>query len=161
MAKSMKSGFVKKYGIEEVKRLVKLHSEQDVFLNKFACDYQTTPNTIRRFIELYMPGFEYIKQSVYPKDYKWLINGSIDDTAEFITELYINQDKPFNHLVKVLNADSNQLINFLRKYVPPKSKAFEAKEDTELLNTIEENRYFSIHIVGSNPEALDRLRCAE
>ena len=28
----------------------------------------------------------------------------------------------------------------------------------ELLNTIEENRYFSIHIVGTKPEALDRLQ---
>lgn len=154
----MKSKFVKKYGVEEVKRLIKLHSEQNVFIHKFARDYETTPNTIKKFIELYMPGFEYVKQSVYPKHYDWLINDSIDETAEFITELYINQNKRFDYIVKVLNADKNQLSNFLRKYVKTKSKSYEAKENAELLATIEENRYFSMHIVGTKPEALDRLQ---
>lgn len=154
----MKSAFVKKYGIEEVDRLVRQHSEQRVSLKEFACKFHTTAATIRRFIKLFMPGFTYSTKSITPNEYTWLINGSIKETSEFITELYINQGKSFKYLVETLNAEKNQMTYFLRMYVPKKIEAIEGKEVNEASKTLDENRYFSIHIVGAKPEALDRLR---
>lgn len=154
----MKSAFIKRHGVEGAIEIIKQGSKDNVFISALANTHGTTPYFLRKFIAMHMPGFEYARQSSSPKEYKWLIDGDLDKTVELITHKFINEDRPFNYILKMLGADRNQLINVMKKFVPNKTdRRYSAPEEVIDIEAIE-NRYFSINVIGSSPEALDRLQ---
>ena len=125
----MKIGFVKKHGKEKCIELIKQASEKGVFMSTLARDHHTTAQTIKRFIELHMNGFEYKALSRAPKDYKWLVNGSIEDTVKFLEVEYFQKNQTFSEMVNQLGATKNQLHHFMDKHV-------ETRKQTPNLNKI-------------------------
>lgn len=154
----MKSGFVRNHGKEKCIELIKEASKNRVFLSQFAKDNHTTAQTIKRFIELHMKGFEYKALSRAPINYAWLVNASIKDTVAFLEVEYFQKNRTFSEMVKELGATKNQLQHFMDKHVESRKQTREFKQNAEYYEELEENRYFSIHIVGTKPEALDRLK---
>ncbi len=89
---------------------------------------------------------------------KWLINNSRQETTEYITNQIfagVSRKQISQDLSKMsgVNVTPGMIHFYIKSHVQIDIST--SKVDEELNN---ENRFFSIHIVGSKPEALDRLR---
>jgi len=110
---------------------------------------------------------EYKKRGA--EETSWWINGELIKTKEKVTELYVTQNLSAQKVSEHFGTTKRTIDRFVQKNgIRKKTKPVEEttastiKADRPLnkyeLQELEENRYFSMHIVGTNPKALDKLR---
>jgi len=88
----------------------------------------------------------------------WLVNNSRVDTNNFIKNC-IESGWKRKEMVKAINAmaegtvDEAKLNNYIQKHIH-----INGKKPPYCPKLAKENRFFSVHIMGATPEALDRWR---
>jgi transposase len=101
----------------------------------------------------------------------WWINGELLSTREKVIELYVNQNLSAQKVSEHFGTNKRMIDRFVQKNgIRKKTKPVEEttastiRSDRPLnkyeLEELAENRYFSMHIVGTNAKALDRLKDA-